>query len=413
MALLLDRITAVGHNLQMIRSLRHRDFRWFWISTTAQAMARGMQFLILGWLVLVLTDSASQLGLMVFLYGIPNLAFVLFGGILADRIDRRMLLITSQAAVTLILIILAALTTIGLISMWHIYIAIFLLGILQALNMPSRMAIVSDLVGRDDLMNAVVLNSAVMNTGRILGPAAAGGIIEVMGIGPALFVNAACYLVGTGCLLLVHYGFGGRGSGTSSILADLRAGLRYFWSTPVTFTVIGLGFAFGFFGMPYIQVLPAYAKEVMEVGAGGAGLLITGAGVGSLAGTVVLASLGNFRHKNWLLIGSIFMFCISLFAFAWSSWFWLSWAILFFVGMGSIVPMGTTILQLTVPTELQGRVLSLWYLSAGLMFIGGLPMTLVADAAGWTVAIAGGAVICLVVGVWLGLWRPTLRRLKL
>ena len=165
--------------------------------------------------------------------------------------------------------------------------------------------------------------------------------------------------------------------------------------------------------MPYIQVLPAYAKEVMEVGAGGAGLLITGAGVGSLAGTVVLASLGNFRHKNWLLIGSIFMFCISLFAFAWSSWFWLSWAILFFVGMGSIVPMGTTILQLTVPTELQGRVLSLWYLSAGLMFIGGLPMTLVADAAGWTVAIAGGAVICLVVGVWLGLWRPTLRRLKL
>jgi len=413
MALLLDRITAVGHKLQMVRSLRYRDFRWFWLSTTAQAMARGMQFLILGWLVLVLTDSASQLGLMVFLYGIPNLAFVLFGGVFADRIDRRMLLITSQAGVTLILFILAALTTSGLIAVWHIYIATLLLGTLQALNMPSRMAIVSDLVGRDDLMNAVVLNSAVMNTGRILGPAAAGGIIEVVGIGPALFVNAACYLVGTGCLMLVHYGSGARVASTSSILADLWAGLRYVWSTPVAFTVIGIGFAFGFFGMPYIQVLPAYAKEVMEVGAGGAGLLITGAGVGSLAGTVVLASLSNFRHKNWLLIGSIFMFGISLFALAWSPWFWLSWAILFFVGMGSMVPMGTTVLQLTVPTELQGRVLSLWYVSAALMFIGSLPMALVADTVNWTVAIAGGAAIYLVVAVWLGLLRPTLRRLKL
>jgi MFS family permease len=177
--------------------------------------------------------------------------------------------------------------------------------------------------------------------------------------------------------------------------------------------MITIGFAMGFFGMPYVQILPAFAKDVLGAGAGEAGLLITGAGVGSLVGTVILASLGDSPHKNRVLLISIFGFGVSLLVFAWTQWFWATWLTLLFVGMGtSMIPMITTILQLTVPTEFQGRVLSLWYLSAGLMFVGALPMAMVADAVSWPIAITGGAVFYLLIAFWLGLWRPTLRRLK-
>ena len=359
-------ILAIGRKLQTFRALRHRDFRWFWIGANAQAWARGMQFLILGWLVLELTDSASRMGFMIFLYGMPTLGFVLFGGIFADRFDRRGLLMLTQALVGLLVLGLAVLETAGLVALWHIYAAAFVLGTLQAINTPTRLAIVRDLVDRDDLMNAVVLNSAVMNSGRILGPALAGGVIELAGVTPALYLAAGCFCVGTVTLLMVRRVPLAARDRRSTILSELWGGLRYCWSNPVTFTVIGIGLAFGFFAMPYAQLLPAFAKLVLDTGAGGAGLLMAGAGIGSLSGTVIMASLGNTPHKNRLLLACIFLFGISLFCLAWSHWFWLSWAILYLVGMGSIVPMGTTVLQLSVPTEFQGRVMSVWYISANL-----------------------------------------------
>ena len=412
---LLTRIKSAHPRIQTFRSLRHRNFRWFWLSTAGQAMAQGMQFLILGWLVLDLTDSVSKLGLTVFFYGIPNLTLVLFGGIFADRINRQKLLVASQMGVTLTVFVVATLTITNLVAVWQIYAASFLLGTLHAINMPTRLAMVVNLVDRDDIMNAVVLNAAVMNTGRIIGPALAGGIIELVGIGPALYINASCYLMAAGFVLLIRNFGQGQPARRAGVFRDLLAGLDYFRKTPVVFTIIGVGFAFGFFGMPHIQVMPAFAKEVLGAGAAKAGLLITAAGLGSLLANVFLSLLGNFRHKNWLLIGSVLLFEFSLFLFAWSQWFWLSWAILLFVGVGSIsyISLGTTVLQLSVPSELQGRVMSLWYVSAGLMFIGSLPMAVVADLVSWPLALAGGAVISLVFTVWLAIWRPTLRRLQI
>ena len=408
----MTQVLTIGRRLQTFRALRHRDFRWFWIGANAQAWGRGMQFLILGWMVLELTGSASSMGLMIFLYGMPTLGFVLFGGAFADRFDRRGLLMLTQALVAILVLGLAVMETGGLVALWHLYVASFVLGAFQAINTPARLAIVRDLVDREDLMNAVVLNSAVMNSGRILGPALAGAVIEFAGIASALFLATSCFFVGTVTLFMVRRVPNVARQQRSSILADLWGGLRYCWSNPVTFTVIGIGFAFGFFGMPYSQVLPAFAKQVLEAGAGEAGLLMTGAGIGSLSGTFVMASLGNSRHKNWLLLGCIFLFGISLFILAWSAWFWVSWVILYFIGMGSIVPMGTTVLQLSVPTEFQGRVMSVWYISAAFMFIGSYPMTLVAEHVSWTAAFAGGSVIYLSIAFVLGLWRPTLRRMR-
>ena len=185
--------------------------------------------------------------------------------------------------------------------------------------------------------------------------------------------------------------------------------------SPVALTVIGMGFALGFFGMPYIQVLPAFAKESLKAGAAEAGFLLTAAGIGSLAGAMILASMGNFQRKNWLLMASALTFAVSLFVFAWSSSYWVSWAILLFVGLGSMtyISTTTTVLQLTAPREIHGRLLSIWTLSAALMFIGSLPMGVVADTLGWRVALSGGACLCLTVFLCLGIWRPTLRRLRI
>ena len=148
-----------------------------------------MQFFVLGWLVLELTDSVSQLGLVIFLFGVPNLTLMMLGGVLADRWDRRLLLLVSLGLTAGIIFILGILTVWNLISLWYIYAGSLMLGMIQGLNMPSRMAIVSDLVGQDDLMNAVALNSAVTNAGRTLGPGLAGGLIALWDIGRALLLN--------------------------------------------------------------------------------------------------------------------------------------------------------------------------------------------------------------------------------
>ena len=415
MALSFARIASAGRRLEAFRALRHRNFRWFWLSTTSRSAAQGMQFFVLGWLVLGLTDSASQLGLVIFLYGVPHMSLVMLGGVLADRLDRRTLLLISQTMVAGIVFLLATLTATGLIELWHIYACTFLLGTIQALNMPSRMAIVTDLVGREDIMNAVALNMAVMNGGRILGPALAGGLIELTGIGPALFLNGACYFSGTVCMWFITGVPKPERAERLTMGRDLAAGLRYFFRSPIALTLIGVGFAMGFFGMPYMHVMPAFAKDVLGVGAGETGLLLAAAGIGSLLGSLILAGLGNVRNKNLVLLATASIFGSSLFVFAWSPWFWLSWVTLLFVGLGgmSYVSMTTTVLQLSVPKDMQGRVLSIWSISAALTFIGSLPMGVAADALGWNYTLAGGAGLFLLVFLAVGVWRPTLRRLEL
>jgi predicted MFS family arabinose efflux permease len=412
---LLAQATAARHKLQTFRALRNRNFRWFWFNTSGSGMAQGMQFLILGWLILELTDSPAKLGVVLFLYGLPNLSLFMFGGIFADRIDRRTVLIATQSIVTVVVFSLATLTTLELVEDWHVYATGFILGTLQALNMPARLAIVADLVDRSDMMNAVSLNSSMMFTGRIIGPAAAGFIIEWIDIGPALYLNAAGYLLATACVLSIRGVPKRPVVKRSSVAGDLAAGIVHVWSSPVVFTIIGIGFAFGFFGMPITQVMPAFAKEILDAGAAEAGLLMTAAAVGSLAGTLTLATLGNFRYKNWLLLGMLLVFGVSLLALSWSLWYRVSLAIMLFVGLGStgFISMGTAVLQLSVPNDLQGRIMSLWYVSAGLMFIGSLPSAVVADLFDWRIAIAGGAIVFMVVALLMGVARPTLRNLRI
>ena len=407
-------LAATSSMPQALGALRYRNFRLYWFAGIGQAAALGMQFLILGWLVLELTNSPAQLGLVIAIYGAPNLALLMFGGIFADRVDRRWMLFYSQTVVAALIFGVATLTLYQLISIWHIYGIAFILGTIQGVNMPARMAIVPDLVGKNDILNATSLNMAVFNTGRIMGPSLAGWIIQHVGMGHALYFNAICYALGCVCLLMMSGVESRSQNKDANMLRDFWAGIRYVASTPIAFTMVGMSFAFGFFGAAYVQVLPAFGKEVLRLNADGAGFLLTVAGIGSLVGNIYLASLGNTKNKNWLLLGMIILFGVSLFFFALSPIYLVSLVLLFFTGVGftGFISMGTAILQISTPPELRGRMMSLWLIGAAVHYIGAWPLGTVGEYYGWPMSLGGGALLMLGLVMWLGVFRPTLRRLR-
>ena len=375
-------------------------------------MAQGMQFLILGWLILDTTGSSYQLGLVIFAFGLPNLVFALLGGIIADRASRLGLLISTRLCVVILILVLATLRTMGFLEIWHIYATVILLGTIQGLNGAARMAIVADMVHRDHLMNAVALHSMVNQTGQIIGPAMAGGIIEFVGIAQSLFVNAGLYLSGAIFLSFIRGLPDQLGAGKSSVLEDLKTGLKSIQSTPILYTVIGMTLAFAFFAVSYRNVMPGFGKEVLDIGPGGTGLLLLAAGLGSLIGSLILASLGDHRSKTKLLVISVSLLSLFLVLFAWSQWFFVSWVILLFVGaasFGFFTPLATTLIQLNVAPDVRGRVLSIFQLAPALHFLGGLPLAATANIFSWPIALTGSAIMSLVVALWLGVWRGTLR----
>ena len=399
----------------MFSALRYSNFRWFWLNGATQAMGQGMQFLTIGILVLDSTDSSYQLGLVIFAYGVPNLAFSLVGGIIADRTDRLRLLVSTRVVESGLILALAILKLSGVMELWHVFAVSALLGTVQAINGPTRMALVADLVDRKDLMNAVALHTMVNQSGQIIGPALAGGVIEIAGVGNALVANAAMYLFGIAFLVLIKGLVAMPEAPKKAVIRELREGLQCVRSTPVLYTVIGLALAFTFFGMSYRQVLPAFTKEVLDGGAGGTGLLWLGAGLGSLLGSFLLASLGDFKRKSWLLLASLLLLCVFLIAFAWSPWYWISWILFFFVGTmstGLFWPLANTLVQLNVPSELRGRVLSILQIAPAIHFLSALPLAVAGGLVSWSIAVTGAAVMVLLVTLLLGIWLPTLRRFE-
>ena len=412
---LLVRLKAGKHQLQVFTALRYRNFRWFWINAATQSMGQGMQILVLGLLVLDVTGSSVQLGLVAFIYGTPNLLFSMLGGIIADRSDRLRLLISTRLGVSVLVLVLAIMKIFGVLEIWHVYVIMFLLGTVQALNNPARQALVADLVERKDMMNAVALHTMVNQSGQIVGPALAGGIIELAGTGPALLVNAGMYLAGIFFLFLIK-DLPPRAPGPkASLVGDLLSGLRHIRSTPVLYTIIGMALAFTFFAMSYRQVLPAFTRDMLDVGAGGTGLLWLSAGLGSLLGSLIVASLGDFRHKARLMGGALLLLYVVLTLFAWSPWYWASWVLFFFVGvtsLGLFWTLATILVQLNVPNEVRGRVMSVLQLAPAVHFLSGLLLAVGAEAVGWSIAITGTVAMTLMVTAWLGIWRPVLRRLE-
>lgn len=401
------------------------SFRWYWAGSLVQAVSHGMQFLVLGWLVLEVTGDQTQLGLTISLYGFFNIGFLMAGGIIADRMNRKHLLMVTQAMVGAMIGGLAVLTITEQVALWHIYLAAALLGVLQGLNMPARIAMLSDLVGERRLLDAVGQFNAAQHAGRILGPPVAGVMIDQWGMGVVLVLNAACYGASVLLLIMVRGTFTRPEANRQPLLRHIKEGVSVIRDTPMLSTVLVMTCVFGGFGMAHLQVLPAFAKEMLDSSASEVGLLLLASGIGALTGSLTL----TLMHREWLY--RWLLFCISTFtvllAFMawsgalddltgsdWSGWFWVTWVFVLLVGIvaiGWVWPLTTTIIQLASPAELRGRVLGVFHLVPGFHLLGAWPLTLAAAGIGWPLAITGAAAVCLTVTLSYGLARKGGREL--
>ena len=386
---------------------RQTPFRWFWLGSSTQGLAQATQFLVIGWLVLEVTGSSTQLGFVIFLYGIPNVAFLLVAGVIADRFDRRYVLMSTQAAVGVIISALAFLTIADLVVVWHIYATAALLGAIQSMGMPARMAMIADLVEQRSVLDAVAMQNAAVHAGRMVGPPVAGAIIEVWSLGASLLVIAGCYVVSVACIARMGRTSQPAPTATQSAFRSFSDGLIYIKNNPVVLTVIVIGCTFGAFGMSHLQVVPAIAKDVLDTGVAAVGLLLLGSGIGGLIGTLLLPLIGRAHIYRALLI-SLVLFALVLMLFAWSSWFWVSWVLILLIGVlaiGMVWPLATTIVQLESPSQVRGRVMGILHFIPGFHLLGAFPLALAAGQWGWGAAITGAAIVSLSVTVWFALVR--------
>lgn len=319
------------------------------------------------WLVYRLTDSQSKLGTVTFLGFVPVLILSLFMGVIVDRIERRRILIFTQSWFALLAIILAVLTYTGAVEYWHILVLAFLLGIGNSLDMPARQSLYVDLVSKDDLLNAISLNSSIINAGRIIGPAIAGWLIAQLGEAPAFLINGLTYLAVISALFLMRMPpFQGPAPGTKN-WESLTKGLRYLIGERRIFGLVSLLAAFSMFGFAYLVLLPVFARDVLDIGVRGYGSLMTAQGIGALIAALTLAAFGDRIPKGKVLTIGRVSLAIAVAILGLSRHPWLSGAAITLAGIALVAQftVTNTLIQLIVPDDLRGRVMSAFSWSIG------------------------------------------------
>jgi MFS family permease len=395
-----------------LRALRHRNFRLFFGGQMISLIGTWMQSIALDWLVYRLTGSSLLLGLVAFMNQIPVLLLAPLAGLVADRFNRHRTVIATQALSMVLALILAVLTLTGWIRVWEILVLATLMGVIIAFDVPARQAFLMDMVGREDLFNAIALNSSLYNSARIIGPAFAGILVAWIGEGWCFFANGVSYLGVLGGLGMMRLAQGAVAVPDTSILEHMIEGLRFARRTkPVRSLLLMVGMV-SLVAMPYTVLMPIFADRVLHGGARGLGLLMGATGVGALLGSLMLASKRNVQGLGRWVWAAAVMFGISLVLFSVSRRFWLSFLLLVPAGFGMMVQMGATntLLQVMAPDRLRGRVMAFY----SMMFIGMAPIgALLGGAvaatigAPWTVAIGG--IACLAGGA-LFAWRlPSIR----
>jgi MFS family permease len=354
------------------QALRHHNFRLFWFGQLISLTGTWMQSIAQSWLVLDLTKSPFMLGLVSALGTLPILLFSLPAGALADRLDKRRVLIVTQSVMLLLALILAILAWTHVVKVWHIIVLASLLGISNAFDMPTRQSFVIEMVGRDDLLNAIALNSSAFNSARIIGPAFAGLLIGTVGVATCFFLNSVSFLAVIAGLALMRFEPQPSKEFSEPLLRDMLEGLRYIVRHRDILTLILLVGVFSIFGAPYLVLMPVLAKDVLLAGAKGYAVLMSATGIGALAGALTLASLPDSGRRGRLLVASAILFAAVLVVFAASRQLILSAALATLLGFSMVGQgaTGNTLLQTLAPDHLRGRVMAVF----AVMFVGFAPL---------------------------------------
>lgn len=389
------------------RVFRHRNFRLFWSGQLVSLVGTWMQQIAQSWLVLQLTNDPLALGITAAAQFLPVIAFGLFGGVIADVLPKRATLIVANAAALLLALTLGLLVATESIQVWHVYLLAALLGLVSAVEMPVRQTFVVEMIGREDVPNAIGFNSAAFNGARILGPAVAGLLIGGLGLVACFFINAASYLAVLASLVairpaeLVPAAHARLERSWRGVLAQLAEGLAYVRDTPsVRLAILVLG-TVATAAMNFGVLIPILARDVLGGGAATFGFLMAASGLGSLASALTIA-FGSRPTLRRALIGAAVL-GLALVGVGFSRSFPLTLALMVAVGWGGIAMAASanTIIQLTVPDHLRGRVMSVYVtVFAGSTPFGGLLAGGVAAVAGVSAAlVVGGSVAVLVAGL--------------
>jgi MFS family permease len=396
---LIGRVTSI----RTFQALEHDAFRTLWLGMLASYLAMQMSLIARGYLAFQISGSATALGLVTMARGLPQLFLSPFGGVAADRIDKRRMLIVTQVSMSALAVLTATLIALDVIRIWQLVVIGLCEGVVWAFNMPSRQAIVAEVVPDDHLMNAIALNSSAMNFTRIAGPAAAGLLMSAawFGVGGVFYLVAIAYTVFVFALFNLPRERNVTTKPAGSVFGQMASGFTYTWRNRPLLLLMVMAFVPILFGMSYQTLLPVFQERVLNVGVGGLGMLSAFAGAGALIGSLTLASVSGIRRKEPLQIGFGIAFGVALILFALSSSFPLS--LLFILGVGlcgnAYTALNNTLIMTTTDRAYHGRVMSIYMMTWSLSPLASLPIGAAVDAFGaqTVVAVFG----CIVAGVIL------------
>jgi len=384
----------------MLRALRHRNFRLFFIGQSISLIGTWMTRLATAWLVWRLTQSAEMLGLIGFAGQLPTLLFTSIAGVWVDRLDRHRLLLLTQVLAMLQSFTLAALVLSGAVEMWQIFALQLLQGVIDAIDMPTRQSLLVDLIDdRADLSNAVALNSSMVNGTRLIGPGIAGLLIAWVGEGWCFFADGVSYIAVIGSLIAMQVAIRPRTVTGKRVFHDLYDGLRYaFGFIPISAILLLLAVV-GLAGIPYRVLMPIIASQTLHGGAYTLGFLMTAMGVGALIGALYLATRSTVIGLGRMLPIAAGTFGASLIGVSLSHWLLPSLLIMVLMGAGFMIHLAAsnTLIQALVREEMRGRVMALYTTAIlGMATIGSLLAGVIAGMIGAAWTMAGGGVICII-----------------
>lgn len=404
---------------ETFRALRHTNYRIYWAGIFTSNIGNWINQVAQGYLVYQLTNSPFMVGLVSFANSLPILLFTLWGGVLADRVEKRRILLITQAVMMTAIMTLAVLTATSVVTIWHILTLTAIIGTATAFNQPAFMSMTIELVGKKDLTNALALNSTQFNMSRLLGPTIAVLLAGAVGIAGCFFANGLTYFAVLAALLLIKIPYPiERKADMGGAFANLKEGFGYLRRSPDLLTLIGMATTLTIFAFPYAALMPVMARDVLKQGIAGQGWLMTSMGVGATIGALMIARRSDYPNKGRLILIGFFTFSVALFVFSQSHIMWLSMLAMVVQGGGMITFMANsnTVLQTNVPGELRGRVLSIWTLvNLGFVPFGSLQAGAVAQQWGAPVALGIGAAVCFLVAAAIALlrrrmWQLTINR---
>ncbi len=398
---------------RLIASLRHEQFRWLYISNIAFMFAMMGQFTVRTVLAFELTDSAFALGWIAFVVGVPMVVVSPIGGALADRLDRRKLIIFVQVAVVVDELLVFVLLMTDLLTFANLLVLTGLLGVLFPFMMPARQAIIANVVGRQGLGNAMALQMGGMNAARVVAPMLAGVLISVKGVPSTYGISLVLYAVALGAMLRVRPSFPDEESGGQSVLGDIVDGLRYVRDHAPVRVLLIFGLVPTLLAMPFQTLLVVFAYDVWDEGAFGFGMLQAFAGLGGLAGSLYVALNAESHQRLRRMMASILAFGSTLILFSYSPLIWMALPLILLadVFVSIFFVLNNTAIQVLIPDFVRGRVMSLLMMSFGLTPFGTLPVSWFADKFGAPAAVALASGLMLAIALLFLALSPALRRI--